>query len=185
MLMDRIMGALMFKRETYAEVEQDSSFTQTAWMVAAVSSAVGALGSFFAYDGIFNALIGVIATALFSVLGMAIGAWVISFIGKQLFQADVSFEEMVRVLGLASVWQALNIFGIIPLLGLIVVFVAAIAGLVAYFVAVNEALDLELAQTIITVVLGWLASAIIGGLAGSVLAIVGIGAGAATGLLGG
>ena len=50
---------------------------------------------------------------------------------------------------------------------------AAIAGLVAWFIAVKEALDLEWMQTIIVVVVGWIVSFLVSAVAGIILGILG------------
>ncbi len=45
MLMDRIVGAFTFRRQVYAEVENDTSFTTTAWIIVAIVGAImGAMG---------------------------------------------------------------------------------------------------------------------------------------------
>jgi hypothetical protein len=56
-------------------------------------------------------------------------------------------------------------------------------GLYSSFIAVREALDLETGQTLITVVLGFLAIFIVSALTSSVLAILGLGVAAASGAL--
>ena len=95
---------------------------------------------------------------------------------------------MVRTLGLAYVWNVigvLGILGLVPALACIltpVIFIAGILGLVAWFIAAKEALDLEWLQTIITVFLGWIALMIITALAGIVLGLLGFGAAAVGGL---
>ena len=61
--------------------------------------------------------------------------------------------------------------------------VAAIAMVVAWFMAAKEALDLEWTQTIITVILGWIALMVIMAISGVVLGIFGLGAAAVGGLL--
>ncbi len=62
---------------------------------------------------------------------------------------------------------------------------AAILLVVAWFVAAKEALDLEWTQTIITVVVGWVALLVIMLIGGAVLGLLGLGAAAMGGLLGG
>ena len=59
---------------------------------------------------------------------------------------------------------------------------AAIATAVAWFIAANEALDLEWGQTILTVILGWVALFVISLISGLVLGIMGFGAAAVGGL---
>ncbi|MCD6577318.1 MAG: YIP1 family protein [Anaerolineaceae bacterium] len=192
--MDRFIKAFTFKQEVYKEVEEDASFTPTAWMIVAVVSFLSQMGSNAALVHVEGAswVFGTIVGTVFAVAGFAVGAFVISWAGKTFFNADVTFEEMVRTLGLAYVWNIIGFLGIIGLLssGLVCVtgpisFIAGIAGLVAWFIAAKEALDLEWPQTIGTVVIGWVASLIISLIATAMLGVFGIaGAGIGTALRG-
>ena len=191
MLTDRIIGAITFKREVYAEVESDTSFTQTAWIIVVVVSALAQLGAAASPGrGIVGWILAAIIFTVFAVVGFAVGAFVINWVGKQLFQADVSFEELVRTLGLAYVWQAVGVLGIlgfVPALGCLLVpirVVAGLAGLVAWLFAAKEALDLEWGQTAVTVIIGWVVLFIITLIAGAVVALFGLGATAARGAFG-
>ncbi len=192
-MMDRIMKVFTFKQEVYKEVEDDASFTQTAWMIVAVVaflSQMGANAALVHVDG-GNWVLGTISGTLFAVVGFAAGAFIISWAGKTFFNADVTFEEMVRTLGLAYVWNIIGFLGIVGVVspGLVCLvgpigFIAGIAGLVSWFIAAKEALDLEWPQTIGTVVIGWVASLIITLVATAILGIFGIataGIGAALG----
>jgi len=123
------------------------------------------------------------------VVGFAVGAFVISWVGKTFFNADVTFEEMVRTLGLAYVWNVVGFIGVLSVFsGALscvlapVMIIAAIATVVAWFVAAKEALDLEWGQTIITVILGWVALIVISIISGVVLGVLGFGAAAVGGL---
>ncbi len=190
MLTQRIIGAFTFRKEIYAEVEQDTSFTQTAWIIVAVVSFLSQLGS-FASGNLLNWLVGAIVGTIFAVIGFAVGALVISWVGKTVFKADVTFDELVRTLGLAYVWQAVGVLGILgaisPALTCLlspVLIIAAIATIIAWFIAAKEALDLEWLQTIITVILGFIALFVITALAGIILGMLGFGAAAIGGLFG-
>ena len=72
--MDRIIGAFTFRREVYAEVEQDSSFTTTAWIIVAVVSFLSALGS-LSLDNFGLSLLAAIGSAVFAVIGQALSTW--------------------------------------------------------------------------------------------------------------
>jgi hypothetical protein len=189
MLSQRIIGALTFKKEVYADVEKDTSFTQTAWLIVVVVSILSSIGTRAGLisGGIGGWIIGVIVGSIFSVIGFALGCFVISWLGKTMFKADVNFEEMVRVLGLAYVWNTVAVLGIfgalIPFLSCIlapVQIIAGLAGLAAWLIAAKEALDLEWLQTIITVVVGFVVNLIVVGIATAILSLFGI---AATGVL--
>lgn len=188
MLVNRIIGAFTFRKGVYAEVERDQSFTQTAWILVAVVALLSAIGTNATVaEGALNLVISSIIGAIFAVIGFALSAFVISWVGKTFFKADIDFGEAVRVLGLAYVWQLVGFIGIlalIPALGCvagIIGLVAAILGLIAWFVAVKEALDLDWGKTIITVILAWIVNFIVMLIAGLVLGAMGF---AAVGLLG-
>jgi len=187
MLTDRIIGAFTFKKATYAEVEKDTSFTQTAWIIVAVVSFLSQLGS-SASRNIGHWLIGSIVGTIFAVVGFALAAFVIAWVGRAVFKADVTFEEMVRTLGLAYVWNVVGVLGVLAVLSDALscllapaLFAGAILGLIAWFVAAKEALDLEWVQTIITVIIGWIVLFVVLAIAGAVLGLLGV---TARGLLG-
>jgi len=190
MLTERIIGAFTFRKGVYAEVEKDTSFTQTAWIIVAVVAFLNQLGS-NASGNLINWLVGAVVGTIFAVLGFAVAALVINWVGRTVFNAEVTFEEMVRTLGLAYVWQVVGVFGVLSafsealqcILAPVMVIVA-IMTVVAWFVAAKEALDLEWVQTIITVILGWIALFVITILAGIVLGLLGFGAASLGGLLG-
>ena len=162
MLTDRIIGAFTFRRGIYAEVEKDTTFTSTAWLLVVVVGFLNQLGS-NASPNLVSWLGGAIIGTIFAVAGFALAAAVISWVGRGLFKARVTFEELVRTLGLAYVWHVVGVIGILA--GLIavlacvlapVLIVAAILLIVAWLVAAKEALDLGWGETIITVIVGWI-----------------------------
>ncbi len=189
MLTDRIIAAFTFRREVYKEVEQDTTFTQTAWLLVMVVAFLSQLGS-SASDNLVNWLIGAFVGTIFAVIGFAVGAFVINWVGHTVFNADVTFDELVRTLGLAYVWHIVGVVGVVtnfvPALGCLLgpaIFVAWVVGLISWFVATKEALDLEWVQTIVTVILGWVALFVIMLIAGVVLAALGLSAAALGGLI--
>jgi hypothetical protein len=196
-MMEKIIGAFTFRKEVYQEVEKDATFTPTAWMIVAVVAFLSQLGTHAATTQVVGGrwVMGAIGGTIFAVVGFAFGAFVIAWAGKTFFNADTSFEEMVRVLGLAYVWNVIGFLGILGLLGKAmtcitgpIALVAGIAGLVAWFIAAKEALDLEWPQTIGTVIIGWVVSLIISIIAGAILGLFGLagaGVGAALRGLGG
>jgi hypothetical protein len=167
MLMNRIIGAFTFRRGVYADVEMDEGFTTTAWILVIVVAFLNQLGAFASSNlGLWlrNAGGGMIAV----LIAFALGTFVIQWVGRSLFNAEVTFGEMIRTLGLAYVWQVVGVVGalaaFIPALSFLVapaLLVALILGLIAWFVATKEALDLPWLQTIITVVLGFIVLVIV------------------------
>lgn len=190
MLADRIIGAFTFRSGVYEEVEHDVNFTSTAWIIVVVVAFLSSLGSGSSTQ-IVNRLIGSTIGTLFTVVGFAIGTYVISWLGKALFQADVSFDELVRTLGLAYVWNVVGFVGVVSVFSdtlscllAPVTIAAALLGLVAWFVAAKEALDLDWVQTIVTVIVGWVVMLVMGFFATIVVGILGFGAAAVGGLFG-
>ena len=179
MLTDRIVGAFTFRRAVYAEVEQDTSFTTTAWLVVLVIGFLNQLGSQASTD-LLHWLRNVAVGTIWSVIAFAVAAWVMSWLGRQLYNADVTFEEMVRTLGLAYVW---NVVGVLGALSAVSSFLTCLLApalvigwvmlVVSWFVAAQEALDLDTGQTIITIVLGWVTFGIIMAVGSIILHLIG------------
>jgi hypothetical protein len=178
MLTERIMGALTFRRGVYAEVEADKTFTTTAWILVVIFALLNQLGS-YASDSIFDWLVGTGIGALTAIAAFAIAAAVINWVGRAGFSAEVTFDELVRTMGLASVWTAVGVLGVIAalsdalscILGPVIV-ISWIALVLAWFMAVHEALDLTWGKTIITVIIGFIPWAIIMTLTGVVLSLL-------------
>jgi hypothetical protein len=190
MLMERIIGAFTFRKEVYAEVEKDTSFTTTAWILVVVVAFLNQLGA-NASGNLVRWLAGTVAGTIVAVVAFAVGALVINWVGRAVFNADVTFEELVRTLGLAYVWQVVGIIGVVTAIsGALacvmapVLFIAWVLMMIAWFLATKEALDLEWVQTIVTVVIGWIVYIAISVVAGIVLGLLGLGAGAVGGALG-
>lgn len=190
MLVERIIGAFTFRSGVYAEVEKDSGFTTTAWLLVAVVAFLNQLGS-NASTSVGRWLLNTVWGTALGVAGFAVAAVVINWAGRALFKADVTFNELVRTLGLAYVWNIIGVFGVLSafstalacLLSPVMV-ISAVALVIAWFVAAKEALDLEWGQTIITVILGFAALLVvmIGG--ALILGLFGFGLASLAGLVG-
>jgi len=183
MLMKRIVGAFLFRKGVYAEVERDTEFTSTAWILVAVVSFLSQIGKFagHGFGGLGRWLISAIVGTIFAVIGFAVGAWVISWLGKALFKAQVTFGEVVRTLGLAYVWNIVGFIGILAAISgalacilLPITIISALLALIAWLIAAKEALDLDWVRTLVTVIVGWIVTFLITLAATGVLALVGI-----------
>ena len=178
MLTQRIVGALTFRQGVYAEVEADKTFTSTAWILVVIFALLNQLGS-YASRSFFDWMVGTGIGTLTAIAGFAIAAAVINWVGRAIYNAEVTFDELVRTMGLASVWTAVGVLGIVAafsgalscILGPVIV-ISWIALVVAWFVAVHEALDLTWGKTIVTVIIGFIPWAIIMALTGVVLSLL-------------
>ena len=178
--MDRIIKALTFKTGVYAEVEHDATFTSTAWIIVVVVSLLNQIGA-RAGTNFGNWLLGALIGTVFAIVGFAVATYVINLVGRLVFKAEVDFGELVRTLGLAYVWQIVGLLGILGAFSVALacitaplMFIGWILTIVAWFIAVKEALDLEWVPTIVTVVLGWIALVVINLIAGFVLTAFGL-----------
>ncbi|MGH2536509.1 MAG: YIP1 family protein [Candidatus Promineifilaceae bacterium] len=178
--MDRIMGALTFRKGVYTEVENDPSFTPTAWAIVFVSAFLSQLGANSA-DGSLD-IVAALVGAVFATITFAAFAWIIAFAGKTLFQADVSFSEMVRATGLAYVWNAVGVLGLLALIGdalacvaAPIVFVGAILWIVSTLMATREALDLDWGRSLVVVLIAVVVYVIIAFIFGLIAAAIGLG----------
>ena len=190
MLMDRIIGAFTFRKGIYAEVESDTSFTSTAWILVAVVAFLKQLGAQASSEmGVW--LLGAVVSTIFAIAGFAVACMVINVVGRALFKAEVTFDEVVRTLGLAYVWNVVGVISVLSafapalacLLGPVMV-ITSILMVVAWFIAAKEALDLDWVQTIVTVIGGWLALTVVMVISGLVLGMLGLGAVSLLSLLG-
>ena len=190
MLTERIIGAFTFRSGVYAEVEEDTNFTKTAWILVVVVAFLNQIGS-FASSELVNWLVGAVVGTIFAVVAFAVGALVINWVGRGVYKAEVTFDELVRTLGLAYVWQVVGVLGVLSAFSATlscvlapVMVIAAILLVVAWFIAAKEALDLDWVKTIITVILGWLSLIVITAIAAIVVGLLGFGGAALGGLLG-
>ena len=183
-MVEKIKAALTFQKDVYKEVETDESFTNSAWIIVAVAALLSSMGTNaeMMRSSFGSWLFGSIFRAAISTGGFALSCYIINWLSKALFHADTSFHELVRTLGLASVWNAVGFLGIVSVISPalrcatgIFEFAGGIAGLVAWVIAAKEALDLDWGETILTIVIGWVAQTVVLWLAGLILAGIGLG----------
>jgi hypothetical protein len=193
MLMDRIMKVFTFKKEVYAEVKKDTSFTPTAWGIVIGTQLINAIVSFLSAGAVAAALagssgldmggVGIMAggSVVSTVVGLVIGiagfalfCVIAMFVANSVFKATTTFDEMVRTLGLAYIW---NIVGVLNILLLISAFFGCITGLlglaamilwaVSGAFAIKETTSLDWTQTIVTIVIAiigyWIVNAVVAG----------------------
>ena len=178
LIFKRIMRAALLDKEFYKEVEADTSLNQEALMIVVAVSVISGVGSFFA--GLIAgkpgaAFLALIVTSAIGVGNYYVWSYVTHYIGTNLFAGDADPGELLRVLGYASAPQLLGLLAFIPCIGWLIALAGAIWALVAGFVGVREALDLDTTETLITVFLGWLAVIIITSIVNRIFGIAGLG----------
>jgi hypothetical protein len=167
-IVDRVVGVLKLEVPTYEAIERDPHATrEAAIVVAAVAIASGIGGLDEGLGGLIAGIIGALITWLvFS--GFAY------FFGKQLFgtpTTQANFEHVLRTVGYARAPGLLNLFGFIPVLGIIIAIVASIWGIVTVIIAIRQALDFSTSRAIITGIVAAIAAAIVLGILGLIFDI--------------
>jgi hypothetical protein len=172
-LTQRMIGAALLDVSVYEEVEADRNATgQAAIVVAivAVCSAIGASGH--GSGGIIGGLIGALVNWL-------IWAGLTYAVGTLLFRGTATWGELLRTLGFAQAPAVLNILGIVPFFGGLVVFAVWLWVLVTAVVAIRQALDISTGKAILTALVALLVVIAFS----TVLAVLGMGAAAIGGLI--
>jgi hypothetical protein len=187
-MINRVIRAAMLDVEFFNQAEADTSLTQEALLVVILVSLAGSIGSFIGgiiSGGFGSALLALIVALVTGVVTYYIWAYVTYFIGAQLFDATADPGELLRVLGYASGPRALSIFSFIPCIGWLVALAGGIWSLIAGFIGVREALDLDTTKTLITVAIGWVIIVIITAVMWAVVGVGAAGLGAVGSLLSG
>jgi hypothetical protein len=168
----RMIGAAMLDVKTYEEVEADKTATGQAMAVVILSSLAAGLGA------ITLGLDMLLWMTLAALVGWCIWAGLTYVIGTKLLpepQTQSDMGELLRTIGFSTAPGILRILGFIPFLGVLISFAAGVWMLVAMVIAVRQALDYKstgravgvclIGFIIYMVVLGGLASVLIGGTA--------------------
>ena len=152
---ERMIGAAKLDVRIYEEVEADTSALGQALGVVVLSSVAAGIGS-MGHKGVMGLIGGTIA----ALVAWFIWAFVTYLIGAKLLpepQTRSDVGELLRTTGFSSSPGLLRIFGLVPVLGGLVVFVINIWMLVAMVIAVRQALDYTSTWRAIGVcLLGWL-----------------------------
>lgn len=156
----------MLDATVYEEVEHDEAALGQAGAVVALAAVAAGIGGLSA--GGLGGLVGGILTAI---LGWGIGAAVIWLVGVRIMDHTSDMPELLRTLGFASAPGILAVLGIIPLVGWIAVIASAVLSLIAWVIAVRQALDVDTGRAVLVCVLAALARIAIG----AVLALLGLG----------
>ncbi len=150
----RMIGAAKLDTATFEEVEADKSALGQAMLVVVLSSLAAGIGNVVRQGGL-GLIVGIIA----GLLGWLLWAWLTYFIGTKILP-DVATEadlgQLLRVTGFSASPGLLRIFGAVPLLGPVIFFITAVWMLVAFVIAVRQALDYRSTWRAVAVCLiGW------------------------------
>jgi hypothetical protein len=169
-LPDRMLRASKLDVHLYEEVEADTNATNQALLVVAIVAVASGIGSMIGVamagsvaPGVpapnpIGTLIGGLLNAL---IGWAVWSYVVFFVGTKLFGGTATYGELLRTLGFAESPGVLWLLSFIPVLGWLLALAAGIWVLVASFVGIRQALDIDNTKTILTIIVGVLAIIIV------------------------
>ena len=154
-LTDRMIRAAKLDIHVYEEVEADTQAmgqAMTAVILSSVAAGVGAISS-VGVSGLFFGTFAALA-------GWYIWAFLTYFIGTRILpepETHSNLGELLRTTGFSSSPGVLRVFGVIPVLGSLVFFIAAVWMLVAMVIAVRQALDYKsTARAVGVCAIGWI-----------------------------
>jgi hypothetical protein len=183
-LTDRMVRAARLETGLYNEVEADVSATNQALTVVVITALAGGIGAALGEalggraTGVVGGLIGGVVAEL---LGWLVWSYVMYLVGTRVFHGTATYGELLRTLGFANSPGVLLILRFVPVLGGLIALIVGIWRIVAGFIAVREALDLDNGNTVATIVVGIVAYLIVLLIVGVVLATLGLGAAVLTG----
>jgi Yip1 domain len=152
---ERMIGAAKLDVPICEEVEADTTALGQAMTVVVLSSVAAGIGT-IGQKGV----IGLVGGNLAALIAWFIWAFATYLIGTKLLpetQTRSDMGELLRTTGFSSAPGLLRIFGLVPILGGLIVFVADIWMLVAMVIAVRQALDYNSTWRAIGVCfVGWL-----------------------------
>ena len=154
-LVDRMIGAAFLNVDTFEDVEHDETATGQAALVVVMVAIAGGIGAW--HHGPF----GIIAAACSALVGWGVWAGITYLVGTKVFDGEATWGELLRTLGFAQAPGILLFLGFFPLLGWIMRLLVPVWMLVAGFIAVRQALDVDNAKTFFTVVIGWVVYAVL------------------------
>jgi hypothetical protein len=152
---DRLIRAVKLDAGLYEEVEADKTALNQAMLAVILSSVAAGIGM-LGKIGVIGLLLGTIS----ALIGWYVWAFLAFQIGTKLLpepgtRSDMG--ELLRTLGFASAPGLIRIFGIIPGLSTIILFIASVWMLIAMVLAVKQALDYKSTPRAVGVCfLGWI-----------------------------
>ncbi len=152
---NRIIRAAKLDVHLYEEVEADPRTLGQAMGVVVLSSVAAGLAT-AGQTGLIGLFLGTIA----ALISWFVWAYITFFIGTKILpepQTRANHGELLRTIGFASAPGLIQVLGIVPMLGFIVMPVASIWMLIAMVIAVRQALDYRgTGRAVGVCIIGWI-----------------------------
>ncbi len=164
---ERMIGAAKLDVRTYEEVEADTTATGHAMAVVILSSIAAGIGT-----GITVSFRLFVANLVAAVILWFFWAGITYLIGARLLpepQTEADWGQLLRTTGFAASPGVFRVLGVIPGLSWIILALVGIWMLVAFVIAVRQALDYTSTLRALGVcVIGWVIYLVLSGLVGAV-----------------
>lgn len=165
-MVQRMIGAAFFNRNTYEEIEADQGALGQAIGVVLLVTLCGIIGGvidgFLSGEKVLGIILGVIGGLVFGIIRWALWVSVMYLVGGKMLRTsdtETSWSEVGRVVGFAYTPGVLSLFTFVPAVGGLFGLVGFVWQVAAVVVAVRQAMDFESTGRAIAVVL---LSAVIG-----------------------
>ena len=158
-ILARLGRMLRFDHTVYPEIANDGEATAQAIVVVLVTALLSGLGA-----GISGRSIGAfLFTILLRVpLGWLLWSGLVYLIGTRLFAGQATFWHVARVLGYASAPLALGVLSAFTCLGPLFGLAGALLALLLGFFATRETLGLATEKALLTILISWVLSLLLG-----------------------
>ncbi len=165
-MIQRMIGAAFFNRQTYEEIEADQAALAQAIGVVLIVTLCGVVGGVIGGviqgSAVLGLVLGIVGGLVFGVVRWALWVTVMYVVGGKMLRTSdtaTSWGELGRVVGFAYTPGVLSVLSFIPAIGGLFPFIGFCWTLAAVTVAVRQAMDFESTGRAIGVVL---LSAVIG-----------------------
>ena len=159
-MIDRMIRAAKLQVGLYEEVEADKTATKQAMLVVVIVALANGVGS-LSVAGVG----GIFAGVAIGLLGWALWAWIIHFIGTSILrtaETHADWGQLARTLVYAQSPGVLKVFGAVPGIGPLIFLAVSIWQLVAMIIAIRQALDFTSTRRAVGVaVLGFIPYAVL------------------------
>ncbi len=160
MLLQRMIRAAKLETALYEEVEADKTALGQAMLIVVLHGIAAGIGS---YDELGTE--GLLLGTLGQLVSWFIWALITFLIGAKLLperQTEADLGQLLRTIGFAASPGLLLVLGLVPGVGTIINFVVQIWMLVAFVVAVRQALDYtSTVRTVVVCLLGWVVMVVV------------------------
>ena len=136
---ERMIGAAKLDVNIYEEIEADTTATGQALAVVVISSVAAGIASLRG-----GGVMGLALTTVAALVGWFVWAGLTYVIGTKLMpepDTKADMGELLRTIGFSSSPGILRVFGFLPFVGPLIGLAAGIWMLVAFVIAVRQALD--------------------------------------------